>query len=214
MSVKVHIYDNGSLKQSVDVAAGAWSLAGLVLAAGDHTIKGKAEDLAGNISGDSALKRILTGDTTRPSVDLIDDTGESSADNVTNNTTPTIHVNLALPTPSGASYAHPNSVSAIKLYKMTGGEPTYNYTLIGTENAPDNIDAGEFRAVFNDVDYTADGEIKLCATWVDAQGNESAKGVPTTITIDTTAPDAPVIADIADGQVFVGTSIDLSGSAT
>lgn len=209
-AVKVHIYDNGSLKQSVDVAGGNWSLAGLVLAAGEHIIKGKAEDLAGNISGDSALKRILTGNTTKPTVDLIDDTGQSSSDNVTNDTTPIVHVNLVLPTPTGAAYAHPNSVSALKLWKKTGAS---TYELLGTDNAPDNPNAGEFKATFNDVGYVSDGVIELCASWIDSQGSESAKGNILSITIDTAAPDVPVISNIEDGQVFVGTSIDLSGTA-
>ena len=60
----------------------------------------------------------------------------------------------------------------------------------------------------------SDGVHEFCASWVDAQGNESAKGSLLSITIDTTAPDVPAITNISDGQVFVGTSIDVSGTAS
>lgn len=213
-AVKVHLYDDATLKSSPVVSGGAWSVSALSLSAGEHILKGRAEDAAGNLSGYSSLKRIITGNTTRPTVDLIDDSGQSSSDNITNDTTPTLYVEIVLPTPTGASFASENSVSAIKLYKMTGGEPTYNYELLETDNAPDNINPGTWRSVFNNIGYTIDGGYKICATWVDAQGNESAKGVALDIIIDTTAPDAPSIDNISDGQVFVGTSIDVSGSAS
>lgn len=210
-AVKVHLYDDATLKSSPVVSGGLWSVSALALAAGEHILKGRAEDAAGNLSGYSALKRILTGNTTKPSVDLIDDSGQSSSDNITNDTTPTLYVDLILPTPTGAAYAAANSVSAIKLYKKTG---TSTYELLETDNSPDNMNAGEWRSIFNDIGYDADGIYELCASWVDAQGNESAKGSVLTITIDTTAPDAPSIDNISDGQVFVGTSIDVSGSAS
>jgi hypothetical protein len=193
------------------VSGGAWSVSALSLTAGEHILKGRAEDAAGNLSGYSGLKRIITGNTTKPTVDLIDDSGQSSSDNITNDTTPTLYANIILPTPTGTSYASSNSVSAIKLYKKTG---TSTYELLETDNAPDNINPGTWRSVFNDIGYVADGVYELCATWVDAQGNESAKGSVLSVTIDTTAPDAPSIDNISDGQVFVGTSIDVSGSAS
>jgi hypothetical protein len=210
-AVKVHLYDDATLKSSPVVSGGAWSVSALSLTAGEHILKGRAEDAAGNLSGYSGLKRIITGNTTKPTVDLIDDSGQSSSDNITNDTTPTLYANIILPTPTGTSYASSNSVSAIKLYKKTG---TSTYELLETDNAPDNINPGTWRSVFNDIGYVADGVYELCATWVDAQGNESAKGSVLSVTIDTTAPDAPSIDNISDGQVFVGTSIDVSGSAS
>jgi hypothetical protein len=208
-AVKVHLYDDATLKSSPVVSGGAWSVSALALAEGNHILKGRAEDAAGNLSGYSAVKRIITGCDDLPDVDLIDDTGQSSVDNITNNYNATVQARLTLPIPTGASSVSTQSVSAIKFYEKTGAS---TYAFITTDNAPER-DGADFVGTF-DFQGQADGVIEVCATWVDAQGNESAKGTALAITIDTTAPDAPAITNIQDGQVFVGTSIDVSGSAS
>ena len=46
-AVKVHLYDDVTLKASPVVTGGAWSVSALALAAGLHILKGRAEDAAG-----------------------------------------------------------------------------------------------------------------------------------------------------------------------
>uniref|UniRef100_UPI001300962B Ig-like domain-containing protein n=1 Tax=Salinicola aestuarinus TaxID=1949082 RepID=UPI001300962B len=50
-----------------------------------------------------------------------------------------------------------------------------------------------------------DGEVTFSATATDANGNESVASDPFTLTIDTTAPDAPII-DPTDGETVTGTA--------
>lgn len=221
-AVKVHLYDGETLKASPSVSGGTWSQSSVSLSAGEHILKARAEDLAGNLSGYSAVKRIKTGSTIKPICSLLDDSGQSASDKVTNDNTPRIMVDLNLlsDVPSGASLPTGAGVvvSALKLYKKTG---TSTYDLLETVNNPSFIDleppsGGVLRARFTHQIASAlsDGNHEFCASWVDAQGNESGKGTVLTITIDTLAPDVPAISNIVDGQVFVGTSIDVSGSAS
>ncbi|MDZ7821569.1 MAG: hypothetical protein U5N26_07015 [Candidatus Marinimicrobia bacterium] len=211
-AVKVHLYDDSSLKHSIDVSGGSWSKSAVSLAAGEHILKARAEDQAGNISGYSSVKRIITGTNAKPTVDLIDDTGQSSTDNVTNDDSFGLKVHLNIPVPAGASAVSSNSVSAIKLYKKTG---TSTYDLAATLSASlADPTTGEWESeVFNE-QGPPDGTHEYCAAWVDAQGNESDKGSLLSVVLDTQAPDLPSIDNISDGQVFVGTAIDVSGSAT
>lgn len=215
-AVKVHLYDDSTLKASPVVSGGLWSQASVSLTAGMHILKAKAEDAAGNLSGFSAVKKVFTGSTTKPVCWLLDDTGLNAYDNITNDSTPRIKVKLQLNSERstlGTDDVSANSVSALKIYKKTG---TSTYSLLGTytENlkTPDVIVT--FEAIHQIETALDDGNHEFCASWVDAQGNESAKGTILTITIDTQAPDAPAITNIQDGQVFVGTSIDVSGTAS
>lgn len=214
-AVKVHLYDGETLKASPVVSGGAWSQASISLSAGEHILKARAEDQAGNLSGYSTVKRIKTGSTIKPTCALLDDSGQSASDNVTNDNTPRIRVDLDLnpDKPTGVSYlptGYGEVVSALKLYKKTG---TSTYTLLETKSDP-ALDVGTTWFIHQIETALDDGTHEFCASWVDAQGNESAKGAVLTITIDTQAPNVPAITNIADGQVFVGTSLTVSGSAS
>lgn len=212
-AVKVHLYDDTTLKASPVVSGGAWSQASVSLAAGMHILKAKAEDAAGNLSGFSAVKRIKTGVTTTPYCVLLDDTGQSASDNITNDNTPQIKCRIDLDSdiPTGATSVHGDSVLEFKLWKKTG---TDTYTLVATLDNPTYYGDDHFEETFQFVDALSDGDHQFCVSWKDTQGNESAKGDLLTITIDTQAPAAPTIQNIGDGQVFVGTSLTVSGSAS
>jgi len=210
---KVHLYDDATFLNTVSVdGSGNWSKTGQTLAAGDHKIKGRGEDIAGNVGAFSGIKNIRTGCTATPTCDLLDDSGQSSSDNVTNDSTPQIRGEVDFGSvPTGASAIPASSIKSMKLYEKTGTE-TYNLLLTQTTIT----EGGEeiLRAVFQIVTALSDGTHTLVATWVDQKDNESAKGAELTITVDTTAPNAPVITNISDGQVFIGTSIDISGTAS
>lgn len=211
-AIKVHIYDNEILKNSVNVSSGNWSKS-LSLSAGSHGMRARSEDLAGNISSYSSYRRIRTGATETPTVYLqaSDDSGQSSSDKVTNVNQPNFRIMLNLTAPSGAVNVAQSSVSEIRLYKKTGAS-TYDH--LGTDNSPEFDSASEYEAYVTPGSPLADGQHEICATWKDAAGNESAKGTVITITVDTVAPNAPVISSVDDGQVFVGTSINIAGTAS
>ena len=110
-AVKVHLYDDATLLCSPDVSGTTWGKMGQTLAAGTHKLKAKSEDLAGNISAFSTISNIVTGSTTTPTCDLLDDSGQSSTDNVTNDSTPRIKVILSL----DDEYASMGGVTPISL---------------------------------------------------------------------------------------------------
>jgi len=212
-AVKVHIYDDGALKGSFNVdGSGNWSGTITGVAAGASSITAKAEDAAGNISSQTARK-VYTGSTTTPACGLLDDTGQSSTDNITNDSTPRIKVKLDLGTEKGAmgvSVAS-NSVAGMELQHSSDGGTTWN-TIASTTSL--NFDgAATFYFTHQITSALGDGAHKFRARWKDAMGNYSAWGTVLTITVDTTAPNAPTVNSPADGQVYVGTSIDVSGTA-
>jgi len=209
---KVQLYDDTTLLCEVNVdGSGNWSKTGQSLSAGSHKIKGKAIDLAGNASAFSSIKNIRTGATETPTCDLLDDSGYSSTDNITNDNTPQIKVDLTLTIPTDATVVHATTVKKLKLYEKVAG-PSYN--LIMESSSPTWNAPNTFTATFQLSTALSEGNHTFVASWVDQKDNESAKGAELTITVDTTAPNAPAITNINDGQVFIGTSIDISGTAT
>jgi hypothetical protein len=211
-AIKVHVYDDAALLGTVNVSSGNWSKTGQSLAAGVHKIKGKAEDLAGNIGAFSAIKNIRTGTIETPGCDLLDDSGESSSDKVTNDNTPRIEVILSLDPISGVDSLSQNTVKKLKLKKWN--DSAYVNFLEATTGFTFEDNNTVISYIFQLTDPLDDGEHKFEATWVDQKDNESALGAELSITVDTTAPNAPAITNIQDGQVFIGTSIDISGTAT
>jgi len=208
---QVHVYDDGTLLGSATVnGSGAWSMT-QTLAAGDHPIHSKAEDAAGNISS-QVMKNIKTGCTKKTSTpDLLDDSGSSSTDNITNDSTPRISFNIDMSDqkPTGFTGTVPSAtVASLKLYEKVGA----SYNLIETLT-PDVL-GNLFYKTFTIASALSDGNHQYAGAWVDALGNESAKSNLLTVTVDTTAPNAPSVTSIADGQIFVGTSIGISGSAS
>ncbi len=211
-AIKVHVYDGGTLKGSPAVDAGGnWSLSGVSLTSGSHNIIAKAEDVAGNTSSQT-IKRVHVGETATPTTDLLDDTGQSSNDNITNDNTPRLRAVIALTIPEGAAACAGNSVKEFKLYKYNDGTMTWD--LVGTVSSINFDGLQKFDGTFQITSPLSDRDYKFAFSWVDQMNNESARGVDLSVTIDTTAPNAPVINSISDGQVFVGTSVNISGTAS
>ncbi len=211
---KVHVYDDGSLKNSFNVdGSGNWSGQISGVTAGASDITAKAEDAAGNISSQT-LKKVYTGSTTLPSCDLLDDSGESSTDNITNDNTPQVKVNLTLENENAAMGVNvaEASVAALRLQHSDDGGTTWN--TIEENTNPSYAAPANFNFTHQITAGLADGDHKFRAAWQDAMGNWSAYGNELTVTIDTTAPSAPTVSEPVSGQVYVGTAIDVSGTAS
>ena len=199
---KVHVFDGTSpLASNVPVSGTNWSKAGLALSAGSHEVKVQGEDKAGNKSGFRSF-HILTGSTAKPAVDLLDDTGESATDNYTAENKPRLKVNVSLPTPTGASAAAAGSVDKLALYE---GDKE-----MGITGASHN----STEATFQIATALSDGDHIFKAKWLDKFGTWSALGTGLTITIDTASPSAPTIGNLVDGQVIIGTSVNVSGTVS
>jgi large repetitive protein len=175
----VTLYDsNGStvLGTTTADAAGAWTITSSTLAAGSHTLTTKATDAAGNTSTASSGLNV-TIDTTAPVVpsapDLSagTDTGSSSTDNLTSNTTPTF---------SGTAEAN----SIVTLYDTDGT------TLLGSGTAD-----GSGNWSITTSTLTA-GNHTLTTKATDAAGNISVASAGLVINIDTSAPGAPSAPDL------------------
>ena len=216
-AVNVHLYDVATLLCSPAVSGTTWSKSGQTLAAGAHQLKAKGEDLAGNIGAFSTISNIITGSTTTPICDLLDDSGQSSTDNVTNDSTPRIKVILSLDDEMdamGISSIPLAAVKALKLQKSTDGGT--NWTDVDTHT----VVSGDYTAPYT-FSYTyqfatalSDGTVKFRAMWQDSMDTWSAPGNVISVVIDTVAPNAPAITAPVNGMVFIGTSINISGTAS
>lgn len=219
-AVKVHLYDDATLLCSPDVnpTTGSWSKSGQTLAAGAHKLKAKSEDLAGNIGAFSTISNIVSGSTTTPTCDLLDDSGQSSTDNVTNDSTPRIKVMLSL----GDEYASMGSetpipletVKALKLQKSTDGGSTWTDVDTHTVVSGDYTSPYTFSYTYQFATALSDGTVKFRAMWKDGMTTWSDPGDVISVVIDTVAPNAPAIIAPVNGMVFIGTSIDVSGTAS
>ncbi|MDH2289629.1 Ig-like domain-containing protein, partial [Cobetia sp. 10Alg 146] len=160
-----------------------------------ETLTATATDAAGNISSDSAPTVVDTGiDATAPNTPTIasatDDvaavTGTLANGDSTNDATPTL---------TGSAEAG----STITI--------THNGEEIGTTTADSN---GTW-SFTPETDF-ADGEHVFSVTATDAAGNESAPSADFTLTVDTVAPDAPVLTE-TDGETANGSTVNGSAEA-
>ena len=199
---KVHVWDGANkVAPNLAVTGTDWSKSALALAAGSHALKVQGEDKAGNVSGYRTFN-IITGSTAKPTVDLLDDTGESTTDNYTNDNTPRIKASVALPIPTGATAASATSVDKLALY------------LADKEVAITSAAHNSTNATFQLTEALADGAHVFKAKWLDKFGTWSALGTALTITVDTASPTAPTIGNLVDGQVIIGTSVNVSGTVS
>jgi len=130
---------------------------------------GGVKDKAGNPLGNDKTWSFTTADTVAPNAPTIDlvassDTGSSSTDNLTNDTTPTLSGNA-------------EAGSTVKIKDGT--------TQIGTVTASST---GTW--IYSPATALTGGKHLLSATATDAAGNQSVASATLTVTVDTTAPTA------------------------
>jgi YVTN family beta-propeller protein len=156
-------------------ATGHWVFNSGVVAAGTHAITARATDAAGNVSAVSATLTI-TIDTSAPAapsapdLDAASDTGASSTDNLTGDTTPTL-VGTA------------ESGAAVELYEGT--------TLLGSAIAT----GGAWTITSSAL---SEGAHSLTVRATDAAGNPGAASGPLVVTIDTAAPQTTITGQPTD----------------
>ena len=170
------------------------------------------QDVAGNPAANLVNQAVTntTGDTFAPaapsSVDLLpgSDTGASNADDVTNDTTPTVRVTLA-----GSGASAPVAGDTVTVY--SGALNVGSVVLNGTDITNGYVDvtlAG----------LGADGLKTLTATVTDIALNVSAASPVLPITLDTTAPaptitlDAAITADDTINATEAGAVVTITGT--
>jgi hypothetical protein len=171
----VRVFDGDTLLgDATEGAPGEFTFTPTGLEDGTYTLTATATDAAGNVS--EAGEIAFTLDTTAPDapvVSLATDSGESNEDALTNDAALTI------------------TAEAGSTVRVFDGD-----TLLGfateTEGTP-----GEFTFTPTDL---ADGTYTLTATATDAAGNVSEAG-EIAFTLDTTAPDAPVVSLAIDSGI-------------
>ena len=217
-AVKVHLYDDATLLCSPAVSGTTWSKSGQTLAAGAHKLKAKGEDLAGNIGAFSTITNIFSGSTATPTCDLLDDSGQSSTDNVTNDSTPRIKVILSLgadfSSMGGATPIPQAAVKALKLQKSTDGGSSWTDVDTHTVVSGDYQSPSTFSYTYQFATALSDGTVKFRAMWQDSMNTWSVPGTLINVVIDTVAPNAPEITAPVNGMVFIGNSINVSGTAS
>jgi GTP:adenosylcobinamide-phosphate guanylyltransferase len=155
-------------------SSGVWTIASSKLSDGVHHLSASATDVAGNVSTLSG-ELVVTIDTVAPAtpgapmLDPLSDTGSSSTDGITNDTTPTL---------SGTAEAG----ATVALFDGS--------TQVGTAVA-DNAGAWSITS-----SALAAGAHSLTVKATDAAGNLSAASAALAITIDTTAPALPTLLDL------------------
>ncbi|WP_439533734.1 choice-of-anchor I family protein [Polymorphobacter sp.] len=171
----VQLFDGTTSLGTVTAGSNGTFSLDVTLPAGARSITARATDTAGNVSTPSTAL-VVTVDATAPAaptgLDLAaaDDTGVSDSDNITRNTTALTITGTA---EAGAS---------VQLFDGT--------TSLGTTTAGSN---GTFSL---DVTLAA-GVRSVTAVATDVAGNVGAASAPLAITVDTTAPAAPVGLDLA-----------------
>lgn len=169
---------NVTLETVVD-SDGNWSISGEALPVdGWYSWVVKSEDAAGNTitqEGDFLL------DAHPPVVitQLVTDSGFSSDDNLTNDDNLSITVNTT------------GKATSVQLVIFTGDNPTLNHVFNQTHTFNPQSENNSFTFINEDLNL-ADGTYKYVVYAMDAAGNKGQSTVEQ-ITIDTTAPDVPVV---------------------
>ncbi|MGB7251501.1 MAG: Ig-like domain-containing protein, partial [Phormidesmis sp.] len=202
--VTVTLSDGNGAPVSAEVTAngnGVWTLLGseidaTSLADGETTISVTATDVAGNVSAAATktvvIDAIAPAAPAAPDLDEASDTGLSSTDDLTNDTTPTVTGTDGTPGETVTLYAD-NAVVGTTVVDDAG---IYSVT----PDAP-----------------LAEGTPQLTVTFTDLAGNESAPSSALPVTIDAAAPIAPTITTPIEGDNIVSAaeqgSVLLSGTA-
>jgi len=191
---------DGQVLGTADVALdGNWSFDSVELPEGTYTITATQEDAAGNVSPESNSV-IFTIDTTAPEPPVITDVdGDDATDGetLTNN-----------PTPPISGTAEPGTTVDVTITNPDGTETVYEDVPV-TDDDGDGV--GEWTVTPDQPLQEGDSEVTVTAT--DDAGNTSEPSAPVVITLDTTAPDAPVIETPADGSTIGDNTPTISGTA-
>jgi len=163
----VKLYNGATEIGSSIATAGSWTITSSTLTDGAKNITVTATDEAGNVSGLSialpiTVDIIAPSTPSKPDMTIDSDSGTSSSDDITSNTTPIF---------TGTADAN----TIIKLYSSIDG-------LRGTTNA-DGTGIWSITA-----SALAAGNHSITATASDVSGNVSGASTPLTITIDASAP--------------------------
>jgi len=172
-TVKLYDTDGTTLLGSTTAdGSGNWSITSSTLSAGSHSVTVKATDTAGNTSSASSSLAITIDDTApstpaAPDMSGGTDSGTSSTDNITSDTTPTF---------LGTAEAN----STVTLYDTDGS------TVLGTTTAN-----GVGKWTITSSALSA-GAHTLTVKSSDSAGNTSSASSSLSVTIDTTAPTTTV----------------------
>ncbi|MDQ2911095.1 MAG: Ig-like domain-containing protein, partial [Actinomycetota bacterium] len=172
------VFDGTALKGTASAdGAGSYSVTSSLLADGVHSMSTSASDLAGNESARSG-PRSVTIDTVAvagvPDLAAASDSGSSSSDDLTNDSTPTI-VGTAEPSAAVTLYA-----DGIVRGSGTAGAGDGSYAITNAA--------------------LVDGLHSISISIVDLAGNVSLRSIALGITIDTLAPGAPSVPDMLPGS--------------
>ncbi|MEJ6024387.1 Ig-like domain-containing protein, partial [Ramlibacter sp. PS4R-6] len=176
-----------SLGTATADGSGNWSITVSTLGDGAHTITAKATDAAGNTSA-ASTGLAVTIDTaaaapSTPDMTAGTDSGSSSTDNKTSNTTPTF---------TGTAEAN----ALVELFDTDGT------TSLGTATADGS---GNWSIT---VSTLGEGAHTITAKQTDVAGNTSVASSGLAVTIDTTAPAAPSAPDLTAGTDSGSSSTD------
>ncbi|WP_343551207.1 Ig-like domain-containing protein, partial [Pantoea sp.] len=175
----VKLYDGTTLIGSTTVGAdGSWSIPADISGDDEHCLSASFTDPAGNESPKSTPV-IVDLDTTAPDAPVIGDLKDGngadlSAGGLTNN---------------GSVEMSGTGGTEGDIVKLYDGSTLIGSTTVGADGSW-TIPA----------DISGDDEHSLSASFTDPAGNESPKSTPVIVDLDTTAPDAPVIGDLKDGN--------------
>ncbi|OAM13830.1 hypothetical protein AZK46_01300 [Acinetobacter baumannii] len=180
---------------AVNNGDGTWTLADNTLptlADGPHTVTVTATDAAGNKGTDTG---VVTVDTAAPNTGTVNFSIDSvTADNVINASEASGNVTV-----TGILKNVPADAANTVVTVVINGQ-TYTATVDST--------AGTWTVSVPGSDLTADADKTIDAkvTFTDAAGNSSSVNDTQTYTIDTTAPDAPVINPVNGTDPITGTA--------
>jgi hypothetical protein len=180
INTPVSIYvDAGFVTTVTSDGSGAWT-ADLTLTAGIHAINATQTDLAGNVSLLNATSLSITVDITAPSaagltpdLNAADDSGQSSTDNITKNTS-----NLTFTSAAVEANAY------VQLFDGASG-----LTTVQADNA------GIWT---NDISLTAGSTHSVTFKVTDAAGNTSGASPTLSVTVDTSAPSITPISIVSN----------------
>ncbi|WP_369722030.1 Ig-like domain-containing protein [Bradyrhizobium sp. LLZ17] len=175
-------------------ASGNWTLAGVTLAPGSHSLTASATDVAGNLGTSTAQS--VTIDTTAPTLAvtaIAPDNGTSGSDFITNTTTVSVSGTIDVADASRSVTVKDGTTTL----GTTTADASGNWTLAGVTLAP--------------------GSHSLTASATDVAGNLGTSTAQS-VTIDTTAPTLAVTAIAPDngtsGSDFITNTTTVSVSGT